>query len=247
MLRLVTIHVTKGTPAYPVSSRSGQIHVQNSWSGRIRLLKAWFCVIHPSVRGPSADLEGAPPTTPPPSPPYFFPIRRLSKYCIRGLLYIYILIRARPHVKFVRTNGSAPKISGACQWCHLPLKITWHHRVVTWAPWRLRVHTCLFNNLSKQITKKTSKFRDPRLVTRDSRLKSSKVTSHEWRVGDSWLVTRDLGPPKSPVTSRGSRVGVANSPIVTRDYESRFLLNDLNHGSRMNLERCETRIVSCMF
>ena len=202
-----------------------------------------------SVRpGTKCGFRGGTPHHPTPLSPVFFSNKTFIKILYKGsFIYIYILIRARPHVKFVRTNGSAPKISGACQWCHLPLKITWHHRVVTWAPWRLRVHTCLFNNLSKQITKKTSKFRDPRLVTRDSRLKSSKVTSHEWRVGDSWLVTRDLGPPKSPVTSRGSRVGVANSPIVTRDYESRFLLNDLNHGSRMNLERCETRIVSCMF
>ena len=126
---------------------------------------------------------------PPLSPLFFFPIRRLM--------------------------AAPKKISGACQWCHLPLKITWHHRVVTWAPWRLRVHACLFNNLSKQITKKTSKFRDPRLVTRDSRLKSSKVTSHELRVGDSWLVTRDLGPPKSPVTSRESEWRTHQSWLVT--------------------------------
>ena len=127
--------------------------------------------------------------TPPPPPRIFFPIRRLSKYCIRGLLYIYILIRARPHVKFVRTNGSTQKISGACQWCHLPPKITWHHRVVTWASWRLRVHTCLFNNLSKQITKKTSKFRDSSLAIRDWRVPKSRVTSGESVIRDSSLVT----------------------------------------------------------
>ena len=247
MLRLVTIHVTKGTPAYPVSPAGQQPVRTNScaefmvWTNKtIKSMVLCYSSVRP---GTKCGFRGG-------TPRIFFSNKTFIKILYKGsfiYIYIYILIRARPHVKFVRTNGSAQKISGACQWCHLPLKITWHHRVVTWASWRLRVHTCLFNNLSKQITKKTSKFRDPRLVTRDSRLKTSKVTSHEWRVGDSWLVTRDLGPPKSPVTSRGSRVGVANSPIVTRDYESRFLLADLNHGSRMNLERCETRIVSCMF
>ena len=242
MLRLVTIHVTKGTPAYPVSSRSGRIHVQNSWSGRIRLLKAWFCVIHPSVRGPRTDLEGAPPTTPPPFPPYFFS----NKTFIKILSFIYIYIdKSTPTCQVRPDKWQRPKN----KWCMSVMSPSTQNYMTSQGRHMSVMASQSAYLFVQQFVKANNKenIKVPRLVTRDSRLKSSKVMSHEWRVGDSWLVTRDLGPPKSPVTSRGSRVGVANSPIVTRDYESRFLLADLNHGSRMNLERCETRIVSCMF
>ena len=172
----------------------------------IKSMVLCYSSVRPGTKG---GFRGGTPHHPTPLSPVFFSNKTFIKILYKGsFIYIYI-DKSTPTCQVRPDKWQRPKISGACQWCHLPLKITWHHRVVTWASWRLRVHTCLFSNLSKQITKKTSKFRDPRLVTRDSRLKSSKVMSHEWRVGDSWLVTRDLGPPKSPVTSRGSRVGMA--------------------------------------
>ena len=67
--------------------------------------------------------------------------------------------------------------------------------------------------------------RDPRLVTSDSRLTRSKSRVAS---SDPWLTTCNF---KSRIANDESRM--ANPPVVTRDWESRFWLADLNHGSRV--------------
>ena len=181
MLRLVTIHVTKGTPVYPVSSRSGQIHVQNSWSGRIRLLKAWFCVIHPSVRGSSADLE------PPLSPVFFFPIRRLSKYCIRGLLYIYI-DKSTPTCQVRPDKWQRPKN----KWCMSVMSPSTQNYMTSQGRHMSVMASQSAYLFVQQLVKANNKenIKVPRSTTRHSRFATEEFQSHESRVASRWFVTR---------------------------------------------------------
>ena len=198
-----------------------------------------------SVRpGTKGGFRGGTPHHHPPLPRIFFPIRRLSKYCIRGLLYTYI-DKSTPTCQVRPDKWQRPKN----KWCMSMMSPSTQNYMTSQGRHMSVMASQSARLFVQQFVKANNKenIKVPRPTTRHSRFATEEFQSHEWRVGDSSLATRDLGPPKSPVTSLGSRVGVANSPIVTRDYESRFLLADLNHGSRMNPERCETRIVSCMF
>ena len=189
MLRLVTIHVTKGTPAYPVSSRSGQIHVQNSWSGRIRLLKAWFCVIHPSTGpGTKCGFRGGTPHHPTPLSPVFFSNKTFIKILYKGsFIYIYI-DKSTPTCQVRPDKWQRPKN----KWCMSVMSPSTQNYMTSQGRHMSAMASQSAYLFVQQFVKANNKenIKVPRSATRHSRFATEEFQSHESRVASRWFVTR---------------------------------------------------------
>ena len=145
-----------------------------------------------SVRpGTKGGFRGGTPTTPPPLPRIFFPIRRLSKYCIRGLLYIYIYIyidKSTPTCQVRPDKWQRPKN----KWCMSVMSPSTQNYMTSQGRHMSVMASQSAYLFVQQLVKANNKenIKVPRSATRHSRFATGEFQSHESRVASRWFVTR---------------------------------------------------------
>ena len=125
----------------------------------------------------------------PPPPVFFFPIRRLSKYCIRGLLYIYIYIdKSTPTCQVRPDKWQRPKN----KWCMSVMSPSTQNYMTSQGRHMSVMASQSAYLFVQQFVKANNKenIKVPRSTTRHSRFATEDFQSHESRVASRWFVTR---------------------------------------------------------
>ena len=142
-----------------------------------------------SVRpGTKGGFRGGTPHRPTPlSPVFFFPIRRLAKYCIRGLLYIYI-DKSTPTCQVRPDKWQRPKN----KWCMSVMSPSTQNYMTSQGRHMSVMASQSARLFVQQFVKANNKenIKVPRSTTRHSRFATEEFQSHESRVASRWFVTR---------------------------------------------------------
>ena len=150
------------------------------WTNKtIKSMVLCYSSVRPRTK---CGFRGGTPHHPTPlSPVFFFPIRRLSKYCIRGLLYIYIYIdKSTPTCQVRPDKWQRPKN----KWCMSVMSPSTQNYMTSQGRHMSVMASQSAYLFVQQFVKANNKenIKVPRSATRHSRFATEEFQSHESRV-----------------------------------------------------------------